>query len=100
MQKIVLSESGATVEDVGFISWGLSSITNPFVGQPLTASQAGVFGAVTCATGVVAYKFWRDYREGKKESKLLSSLQVPRVGVPNGLQSDLASGSTFNSVYA
>lgn len=55
MKKITLSGSTATVEDVNVVGFLSGSVVNPFVGQPLTAPQAGIFGALCFVGGAATY---------------------------------------------
>lgn len=87
MNKITLSGNTATVEEVSFVGFLTGSVVNPFVGQPLTAAQAGIFGGLCFVGGAACYWAFGDkiMNSSKKDSNVVSR--------------DGATGSANDSVY-
>lgn len=89
MKKITLSGTTATVEEVSLVGFLTGSVINPFVGQPLTAAQAGIFGGVCFVGGAAAFWAFGDKTpmgRKKKENDVL--------------QRTFAEGPTNNSIWS
>lgn len=91
MQKITLADSTVKLEECSLVSWTIGAVANPFTGQPLTASQAFVFGSVALVGGVAIGTAY-----GKSISKKLG------IRTKDGelLQSTSSSGQAYNSYLA
>lgn len=62
MKHITVSGDTVKVEDTNFLNWAAGTVVKPIMGDPVSGSQARMFGVVTFLTGAmvggtVGYKY-------------------------------------------
>lgn len=69
MKVIKSNGTTATIEEANILSWSLSTVVNPFIGQPSTSAQVLVFSSLTCVAGAIGGYLLRGTKYGKKMSQ-------------------------------